>query len=130
MSDHASKPVSLELTELQKLRLQLAQRECDLNAVMQWDSTAKIALFRIWRLISNAQYPNLPEHLRAEADSIGSEMEEILANLEREGEQLRQRFFATGEAIKKENDWPEHIRWNTSTLEFSAAQSNESQFIQ
>ncbi len=131
MTEHADQPVPpLELTEVQKLRLQNAQYACDLNTMSRMHAEATMRQFEIWRFVMAWQFPNLREDLRADIARIACEMQEQLATLEREGERLHPEFFSTGEAIKKENDWPPSVRWNTTTLTFSQAQPNQSQVVQ
>ena len=130
MTEHADQPVPLELTEVQKLRLQNAQYVCDVNTVLRWHAEAMMRQFEIWRFVMDWQFPNLREDLRADIARIACELQEQLATLEREGGRLHPEFFATGEAIKKENNWPTTVRWNTTTLTFSPAQPTQSTVVQ
>jgi hypothetical protein len=105
MSEHADKRVCLEPSEVQKLRLQLAQRDCQLNIAERCHMETELRLHRALLTIASATVP---------------EIEAQLANLERENKQLTQRFFEVGEEIKAENGWPDETRWDATTLTYSA----------
>jgi hypothetical protein len=105
VSEHADKRVSLELTEVQKLRLQLAQRDCQLNVARRCHMETELRLHQAMLMIASATVP---------------EIEAQLANLEREDAQLTQTFFEVGEQIKAENGWDDRVRWDATTLTYSA----------
>ena len=105
MNEHADKRVSIELTEVQKLRLQLAQRNCDLNIARRCHMETELRLHQAMLTIASATVP---------------EIEAQLANLEREDTQLTQAFFEVGEQIKAENGWDDQVRWDATTLTYSA----------
>jgi hypothetical protein len=105
VSDHIDARVSLEPTEVQKLRLQLVYRECQLNEARRNHMEAELRIHQSVIAIANATVPDI---------------ETQLAYLERERKECLQRFAQVGEQIKAENGWPASARWDGMTLECSA----------
>ena len=109
MSEHADKLVFLEPTEVQKLRLALAQRDCDVNIARRCHIESEMRLYQLVLSVAEAGLPMI----RGE-----------LTRLEEEAAQLTQTFFEVGEQIKAENNWPTAVRWDATTLKYTAPLEN------
>ncbi|HLV85797.1 MAG TPA: hypothetical protein VKV39_02400 [Candidatus Sulfotelmatobacter sp.] len=94
-----SECVSFELNEEQKLRLQLAQRNCELNTALRCLVESDIRV--------------------CASPSARAGLQERLMHLDLESQRLTREFFEVGEQIKAENGWPREVEWDASTLVFS-----------
>ena len=93
--------VSLEITEAQKLRLQLAQRNCELNIALRCLVGSDIQNYQPGCAVS---LPQLCEQL---------------VQLYLEGDRLVREFYQVGEQIRTENGWPDEAQWDGLTLTYS-----------
>ncbi len=109
MSEHVSKQVFLEPTEVQRLQLQLAQRDYELNVAQRSHLEAEIRFHQLARSVAETRLPG---------------MQEQLAAMERDGSQLVHKFLAVGEQIKVENGWPDAAQLDAMTLTYSAPAQN------
>jgi hypothetical protein len=105
VSDHIDARVSLEPTEVQKLRLQLVYRECQLNEARRNHMEAELRIHQSVIAIANATVPDI---------------ETQLVYLERERKECLQRFAQVTEQIKSENGWPSTALFDGTTLQCSA----------
>lgn len=85
----ADKPISLEPTEEQKLRLQLAQRDCELNLANRRHIEAEMRFYQLALSTTVAMLPRI---------------EEELSRLEQEGTQLAQVFCELSEQIQRDTN--------------------------
>lgn len=108
MNEHVE-TVNLEPTELQKLRLQLAERDCQLNIAIRRHLEAELRIHQTVLTIASATVPLI---------------ETQLADIEREGKELTQRLFEVAEQIKTENGWTADVEWDALTLTYSAPADN------
>jgi hypothetical protein len=105
-------PVILETTEEQKLRLQLAQRDCELNLSRRCGMESEIGLFQTQKRLHEFALRVIEENMPW--------MQKELARLEREAAQLTRAFFEVGEHIKTENGWSDRVQLDVATLTYSA----------
>jgi hypothetical protein len=104
VTEHADQ-LPLEPTEEQKLRLKVAQLQCHLNIARRCLIEGDIRLYQGLLSIASSTLPVIQAQL---------------AELEREDKQLTQRFVEVGEQVKTENNWPTAVRWDATTLTYSA----------
>ena len=97
MTKPVDQPVPFEITEEQKLRLQLAQRDCELNLSRRYEMKSEIGLFQSQKQLHEFALRVIEENMPW--------MQKELARLEREAAQLTRAFYEVGEQIKTENGW-------------------------
>jgi hypothetical protein len=107
-----AKHVSLEPTTEQSLRLELQRYKCELNLEQQAHMDALRLLFEgqinLFRLALHVAETNKPY------------IEQELARLKEEGEQLIHNLLNAGELVKQENCWPDDTKWDPVRLTFTA----------
>ena len=99
------KPVCLQPTAEQKLRIQLAYRNWELNFETRSRLEAERRFFQLAYDVAQATLPRIDEQL---------------AQRERESRELAVALVNLGEAVKLENCWGDQVRWDASTLTFTA----------
>ncbi len=106
MTEHADKRVSIEPTEEQKLRLLLAQRDCDVNIQARGRLEAELRFLELAYQVAQAALPQAKEQL---------------AQLEQEAKPLTLALINMGEQIKAENGWGDQVKWDPVTLTFTVS---------
>jgi hypothetical protein len=109
VTNHADKPSFLEPDEAQKLKLQLALRDCELNIEERNRIEAELRLYEFVLQFAQWGLPQLRQQLK---------------QLEGEGLRLTQHLLREGERIKAENGWPAEVQWDPLTLIYSISMEN------